>query len=335
MKIGILLQTKKAKEETEKAAESEKVQLAVTSAIMNLSDNQITIENLSNELKNNNLDKNKLIETPSGFRYIGIQNDYKINFSGSIKELEKNQIDNEDLIIGTIVNNYTCQQENDIKGNAIEWKIFCVDGNDVYLIPNVATEKRILETSARKKDEEDTFFYSGFKILEEFNKTELELYKDTRFPIYNTNLINSIKNLQNATIARDKATEYLLDSTNWEEYTNSNYSDWAIGAPTTEMLQLSLEQQQIQKGTETTLTITNDDTKVYLRLNNFNQSTLCFFDAEYRLACPASSNWAMTYVVRSSGLWDCDYRRDGWLRPIVKINSSINFFEDGTNYFMK
>ena len=318
-----MAQANRSKEATEKASELEKIQISALSAITN-EQATINISDLEKEIENNGLDKSKLTQTPSGFRYYSNDVDYKITSSGIVKILEKNQVDFDDVLIGTTISNYTCDKETNTN---IVWKIFCHDNNNVYIIPSRGTEWGALGSLNGNiaSKEEIPYRYQGF--------TELETYKNTKFQIYNTNMIDSIKTKINSSLRNAKAVEYLLDNDNWSEYTNGNFADWAIGGPTAEMIRLAL----IQENAISSLIIgewENYGFKLTLKDGPLTRDNIC--SGNYWIACQSLNNmgygiWRMSNDTLSGYRY---YDSDCSFRPIVRLNNSVKFFDYGNNEYI-
>ena len=97
------------------------------------------------------------------------------------------------------------------------WKILYADEKNVYIITN----GYISNTNLNISDYSGT---SDFSDLTRFPAVKAGwLYK-----IYGTNWTSSYKNI--------KETEFLLDSSKWGDYKDSNYAKWVIGGPTLELL---------------------------------------------------------------------------------------------------
>lgn len=318
---GILKKAIETKEKTEKATELEKLQLAITSALI---DNQtsLNILDLKKHLDSNGLNSNKLKLDSSGFRYSGDTVDYKISMNGILKIFEKNQVDFNDVIIGNTISNYTCNKS----GNKIIWKIFCYDDNNVYIAPSKNTEPGVLGlvNGTIVSKQENAYRYQGFP--------ELETYKNTKFQIFNTSLIDSIKGKLNNCNNNAKAVEYLLDNTNWVDYTDDTFADWAIGGPTAEMIKLSL----IQESSQSLLTIGEWENYGFnLSLSNgpLSENSICY--GEYWIACQSTNNSGYgVWIMRNNLLEGYRYYDGRYFRPIVRLNSSVKFFDNGNNEYI-
>ena len=125
-----------------------------------------------------------------------------------------------------------------------------------------------------------------------------------------------------------KATQYLLDSTKWSTYVNSNLADWAIGGPTFELFVKSYnayytDKTDVELSTPSgngyaKLLSTSGDVPTGTYLNN-SSSTY------YWLACPTK---AITYVYLVSGNYagvsKGSYISAFPFRPVVCLKSNVS-----------
>ena len=208
---GIITQSIEAKEETDIADEKEKVQLAATAAKGKTNWEEITEENLKNELdkivgdtgKNDEDKKTEITSNSDGtfnvfFKETG--RNYNVDNDGKI--IFEEPIDYPTLATETTSANYgdyvkyNIDYDNDGSTND-DWRIFYNDGECIYLISSDFVKVQEYESG-----------YSGYRSL------DLDI-------------------LGYSTV--DEAIDFLLDTENWNMLKDEELADYVTGATTLEI----------------------------------------------------------------------------------------------------
>ena len=213
-----------------------------------------------------------------------------------------------------------------------KWEIFYADNTNVYLTTrdNVGSQK--LSTAVADG--------SGYNGTGDFDGSAN--FK-TKYPAIQAGWLNktytpsaSGTGTVNYTSSYDnmKCTEYLLDSSVWNTTYKTEKADWAIGAPTLEMLAASYGKYE-----GTTITIAAPSGNGYAQtiaggLTTSKANGLYSHGYHYWLACPSSaSNDNVRGVNYSYAGVDSNYYDNSYgVRPVVCLNSGVTLTRgtDGT-----
>lgn len=334
---GILTRANEAREKTKQAYVEEQVKLAVAASIG--ADGKINIDSLNTDLERIEgltyngspiSNSNKIINLPDSVDING----YKIKIESNGNTNEYTKIDYKSIQCGKIVENY--------KEGGVEWAVLYADDTNVYLITVSSPQQGPLEILS----------YTGTNDFNDLNKFPI-LSKGYLSKVYNNGNINYISSYNNM-----KATEFLLDINNWTMYVDANkysgekgYAEWAIGAPTIEMLSKSFIKNSNNEsfainyeingfGYETNDYLGNGDslpTTCNVESSDGTISDLYTIDTPYWLASPANStdsNQNRIWCVNSTtedGIGPRSYGSSYAFRPVVCLNSTVKFFTNVEN----
>ena len=228
---------------------------------------------------------------------------------------------------GKVVTNYNADGKT--------WKIFYSDSNNVYIITkeNCAEQKILVNVDEN----------SGYNGTSDFDGSEN--FKN-KYPAIQAGWLNktytpsaSVAGTVNYTSSYNnmKCTEYLLDSSIWNEKYKTEKADWAIGAPTLELFVASYNKKFTDKkvildkpsgtGYENPL----PEEKSWPENDNlYNKG---YF---YWLACPSNDGTGM-WRIFASYIVNAEYKAVDGIRPVVCLNSSITLIEsaDGNTFSIK
>lgn len=310
--------------QSEISNEEENVKLATIQA-MKYNGEVLNKEELEKELKNNGfqVDENNLKQVENGFEFTGGNfKDYRITNGGDIKKVDKGELFYSDLKIGNdvIYKDYEAENNDNAK-----WSVYYADDNNVYLIRK--SENNLIQIKTKSDDGELT--YGGIN----------DLYSDStknRFPIFLSNWMYMLteKNISKTPYSFT-GVEYLLDSNNWKQFKNE-YADYAIGAPTIELMQKSLEKEREQKGEEIpVLDCYVDDTLMYpgyqLNLSSNIPSSSVNYNNNFTSAFLGSNTtyWTQSIWEISKGKLIKQNYNNSWAnRPIICLKSDVKIHEN-------
>ena len=227
---------------------------------------------------------------------------------------------------GKVVTNYTA-------GNKT-WEIFFADNNNVYLITREHVGSQTLSTAVENE--------SGYNGTSDFDGSES--FK-TKYPAIQAGWLN--KTYIPATTGTGtlkytssynnmKCTEYLLDSSVWNSDYKTAKADWAIGAPTLEMLAVSYGKYE-----ETTITIaepsgTGYEQTITSGLTASKANGLYNHGYIYWIACPSDSSSDNVRNVYSNYEFvvNDNYSISNGVRPVVCLNSEVKLTKssDGNTF---
>ena len=223
----------KAKRGTESYLESEikeKIATAYQECKMSQYSNSITFEEA---LIHSGLNGAIINEEESTVTYKS--HSFFVDSNGDIIPLTQVDIINEK--IGEVVQGYSAQN--------LEWKIFYADASETFLISSSTAEAKSFSIPTKRKvysENEQEYIYKGSE--------------DVRNSVYgakwNKKWLEKC-NGQEQTITKAKATAYMCDPYNWEEY-KTGPANYAVGGPTIELLI-----QSYNKIKNKDLSIENDD----------------------------------------------------------------------------
>ena len=203
------------------------------------------------------------------------------------------------------------------------WEIFYADNTNVYLITrdNVGSQK--LSTAVA-----DDSGYNGTSDFDGSNTFK------TKYPAVQAGWLNKTytpstngAGTVNYTSSYDnmKCTEYLLNSSVWNTTYKTAKADWAIGAPTLELLAASYGKYE-----GTTVTIADPSGTGYAKtitegLTTSKANGLYNHGYHYWLACPSNSNDNYVRAVRASNacVASTNYDASIVVRPVVCLNSDV------------
>lgn len=312
---GLLKTASNAKEKNIEATAKEKIQVEVAGSYG--LDGKIDIEQLNtnfsriNGFKYNDSalsNSNKIIALPVEIELNGYK--FSVNQYGQVLSLT--QADTINTKIGEVVNGYAAQ--------GLEWQVFYADANETYLISRIIAKNNYTISLKRKKqnDTEEEYEYKGSEDVRKsiygakWNKTWLD------------KCINNESTENNA-----KATAYLCDPNNWEEY-KTDIANYAVGGPTLDLFIASWNKSQ-----GTSITLSSEDVTTFGTLYNkpselFNSNPirstvsngLYFSTGGYRLSTPGSRNQGLRCRWEFS-ISDANYTDAALgIRPIVSIPTS-------------
>ena len=211
-----------------------------------------------------------------------------------------------------------------------EWEIFYADEEHIYIIT-----KGHLASAPLSITDKDGKAYNG---TSDFTAENLQ----SKYPAVAQGLLNKTYDPAAAGTETDpylkysstkdnmKATQYLLDSTAWEDYAPeiNEFADWAIGGPTFELFVKSYNEyysdKEITLETPTSSGYANplqdyDSVPTGTFLNNFKTT--------YWLACPSGVQFNMVLQVEGGNyarVDDLDYGNKYSLRPLVCLKSNVS-----------
>ena len=225
---------------------------------------------------------------------------------------------------GKVVTNYNADGKT--------WEIFYADESNVYLITRDSYDRQILNDKI-----------DGYNGTSDFDGSEE--FK-TKFPavqagwLYKTYIpSNEGKGTLNYSSNYDnmKATEYLLDSTVWnEKYLDNSKAEWAIGGPSMELLVKSYNKYE-----KTNMNIENPQNSGYevtISEGLSKDKAFGLYNREfyYWIACPSSKgNGNIRSVNHLNGnIDDLYFSSTRGIRPVVclKSNVKLKLSEDKTSY---
>ena len=220
---------------------------------------------------------------------------------------------------GKVVTNYTA-------GNKT-WEIFFADNNNVYLITREHVGSQTLSTAVENE--------SGYNGTSDFDGSES--FK-TKYPAIQAGWLNKtyipattgIGTLKYTSSYNNmKCTEYLLDSSVWNSDYKTAKADWAIGAPTLEMLAVSYGKYE-----ETTITIaepsgTGYEQTITSGLTPSKANGLYNHGYIYWIACPSDSSSENVRNVYSNYEFvvNDNYSISNGVRPVVCLNSEVKLIK--------
>ena len=222
---------------------------------------------------------------------------------------------------GKVVTNYNADGKT--------WEIFYADESNVYLITRDSYDRQILNDKI-----------DGYNGTSDFDGSEE--FK-TKFPavqagwLYKTYIpSNEGKGTLNYSSNYDnmKATEYLLDSTVWnEKYLDSEKAEWAIGGPTLELMVKSFN-KYYSKNIEI---VTPEGYGYYYTIQGgIEENTVYNRGESYLLACQSAESdlsirimYSMYKRIGAGGI-----NKNECIRPVVclKSNVKLKLSEDKTSY---
>ena len=319
---GLLQKATTAKQANEEATALEKIKVEVAGSygLDGKIDKEQLNKNLSRieGLKYNDYalsNSNKITTLPVEIQLNGYK--FFVKQDGQVLSLTQADIINKK--IGEIVNGYAAQ--------GLEWQVFYADANETYLISRIIARTNCAVPLKRKKQNntEEEYEYKGSEDVrkslygEKWNKTWLD------------KCINNESTENNA-----KATAYLCDPNNWEEY-KTDITNYAVGGPTLDLFIASWNKSQ-----GTSITLSNDDVTAFGTLYNkpselFDSNPIrntvsngiYFSTGGYRLSTPGSRNQGLRCRWEFS-ISDANYTDAALgIRPIVSIpTSKININGD-------
>ena len=261
-------------------------------------------------------------------------------------------------------NNYYGKSVNYTSANGVTgWKIFYADTNNIYLIADdyveLAKLPRGTDTSGKSVGNPpanvNTIYLKAApfdNIMDAYSTGAARITTDT------------IKNLNSSFFARSdastntndnmKAVAYMLDTTAWSTFKDSNgKADYAIGGPTLEMLFKSYNQKHPGKNYEAQAT---EAEGYQLRVNggtwkNDTDSSSDYLDSNDSLyvlpsskgadamwlASPSAYNSGRVMSVYNDGyVYSINYRHDHFgFRPLVCLKSNVQLQESGDGFSIK
>lgn len=337
---GILQKVSKAKYKTEKSVDLEKIQLAAQSAYI-IELGKVTKVQLAQEL---GIDESEITEKNGSFLYVCNNTNYYITSDGIVST---SIIPYEFLKVGESIKYEgaeTTEIEEKRKIASDEWQIYYVDNEkkQVYItLKNISMSTANIPIAPKDK-------LIQYKGTEDFRDISLQ---DERFKAIKDGLGDAMKNLTDSNDSNElcvRATEYLLDSTNWESYQN-RYAQYVIGCPTAELLNKSLIQESSQKNdlncklTDSSI-IWNPNAKVHpgytLRFDgNFNNKSISYLNEYYWIASPLAheaSSYALNILATALAFRNNDDLAVGktGFRPIVCLNANIPIYLDNNGGYL-
>jgi len=251
---GLFGKTKEAKDETEKLALKEKLEVAVLSSDIG---GEVDFELLKQNLDSIS-DLTYVTENPTSLPVrIKIKDqEYKIKEDGSIiTGIDAEDIrNNPQTYYGKYVTNYNSSYDAgiaDAEGQLGKWQIFLADEENIYLIASnwISTDYTKQKGEGPHAigfdyDEENKNIMWFRNIINKYLITEEAIPEvlskfDNRtrekYHKWMNNTENQLKNSGNTSRGNSKAVASMLDIELWDGYTNTTYAKYAIGGPTLEM----------------------------------------------------------------------------------------------------
>ena len=264
------------------------------------------------------------------------------------REKTKNATDEESQLVNGTISDYIAEQVNETNASGITkddygkvvtnykdghtWEIFYADNTNVYLITRDNVGSQTLSTAVANG--------SGYNGTGDFDGSAN--FK-TKYPAIQAGWLNKTYTPAasgagtvnyTSTNPNMKATEYLLDSSVWNRKYKTEKADWAIGAPTLEMLAASYGKYE-----GTTITIADLSGTGYAQtitggLTTSKANELYNHYYSYWLACPGGyDNNFVRYVGASNAyVYGGSYYDSYGVRPVVCLNSGVTLIRktDGT-----
>ena len=260
-------------------------------------------------------------------------------------------------------NNYYGKSVNYTSANGVTgWKIFYADTNNIYLIADdyvdVAKLPRGTDKSGNSVGNAPANTDSSYKKAAPLNNI-MKAYSTGAARI----TTDTIKNLNSSFFARSdastntndnmKAVAYMLDTTAWSTFKDSNgKADYVIGGPTLEMLFKSYNQKHPGKNYEAKAT---SAIGYQLRVNegtwkDYTDSSSDYLDSSDSLyvlpsskgasamwvASPSAYTASVMYVYCSGYVSTSDYdANDRGFRPLVCLKSNVQLLESGDGFSIK
>ena len=245
-------------------------------------------------------------------------------------ELSASEITAEDY--GKVVTNYQEDSSN-------IWEIFYADSNNIYLITRNKTGNEGLTINGYNGT-------SDFDGSDEFKKKYPAIQAGWLNKVYAPRLNGYEINYISTDKINMKATEYLLDSSVWNEKYKTEKADWAIGASTLELFVASYNAINNEENKVTISDISEDENGYKLeeglnkensipisddKISGMEKSNIYNHGYSYWLACPCSSDSNNVKYV-SDSLWivrSSNYYAGGYaIRPVVCLNSSVTLVKN-------
>lgn len=331
---GIIKKSLEARDVNNDAQELEMVQVAVQSALVD-GEGIINKKDLAKEL---NVKENELEENNNSWIYVSKnKNYYYISYLGDI--VKSKGIAYSNIKVGKTVSGYigsTRDNNNQIK----EWKVYYVDelNKYIYLISTNITESDNLVNPTPKITN-----LAGDGLEKYLGTQQLQSVQyGNRFRAALAGLLNVVTNSDERPVANVstigvKRMEYMLDSYNWKSYVSPN-ALWAIGGPTAELLDMSLEQEASQTGVDSArieskwVDYTNASGYSLISKGNLSETSVSRTSEQYFIATSLANQnpiWAQclyTYGTQISN--QVGYNQYGF-RPVVCLQQGISLYDDG------
>ena len=261
-------------------------------------------------------------------------------------------------------NNYYGKSVNYTSANGVTgWKIFYADTNNIYLIADDYVDVAKLPKGTNEAGQP-----VGSAPVNTNGSYPKAAPFDNIIDAYSTGVArittDTIKNLNSSFFARSdsstntnnnnmKAVAYMLDTTAWSTFKDSNgKADYAIGGPTLEMLFKSYNQKHPGKNYEAQAT---SAIGYQLRVNggtwkDYTDSSSDYLDSSDSLyvlpsskgasamwvASPSAYTASVMYVYCSGYVSTSDYdANDRGFRPLVCLKSNVQLLESGDGFSIK
>lgn len=330
---GIIKKSLEARDVNNDAQELEMVQVAVQSALVD-GEGIINKKDLAKEL---NVKENELEENNNSWIYVSKnKNYYYISYLGDI--VKSKGIAYSNIKVGKTVSGYT-GSTRDNNNQIKEWKVYYVDelNKYVYLISTNITESDNLANPSPKITN-----LAGDGLEKYLGTQQLQSVQyGNRFRAALAGLLNVVTNSDERPVANVstigvKRMEYMLDSYNWKSYVSTN-ALWAIGGPTAELLDMSLEQEANQTGVDSARIESKWVNEAGSGYNLSSRGTLSETSVsrapeQYFIAASFGDGnvvWAQnlyTYGTKVSN----QYNNNFWgIRPVVCLKQGISLYDDG------
>lgn len=330
---GIIKKSLEARDVNNDAQELEMVQVAVQSALVD-GEGIINKKDLAKEL---NVKENELEENNNSWIYVSKnKNYYYISYLGDI--VKSKGIAYSNIKVGKTVSGYT-GSTRDNNNQIKEWKVYYVDelNKYVYLISTNITESDNLANPSPKITN-----LAGDGLEKYLGTQQLQSVQyGNRFRAALAGLLNVVTNSDERPVANVSTMgvmrmEYMLDSYNWKSYVSTN-ALWAIGGPTAELLDMSLEQEANQTGVDSARITSKWVNEAGSGYNLSSRGTLSETSVsrapeQYFIAASFGDGnvvWAQnlyTYGTKVSN----QYNNNFWgIRPVVCLKQGISLYDDG------
>lgn len=330
---GIIKKSLEARDVNNDAQELEMVQVAVQSALVD-GEGIINKKDLAKEL---NVKENELEENNNSWIYVSKnKNYYYISYLGDI--VKSKGIAYSNIKVGKTVSGYT-GSTRDNNNQIKEWKVYYVDelNKYVYLISTNITESDNLANPSPKITN-----LAGDGLEKYLGTQQLQSVQyGNRFRAALAGLLNVVTNSDERPVANVSTMgvmrmEYMLDSYNWKSYVSTN-ALWAIGGPTAELLDMSLEQEANQTGVDSARITSKWVNEAGSGYNLSSRGTLSETSVSrapeqyFIVASLGNGNvvWAQnlyTYGTKVSN----QYNNNFWgIRPVVCLKQGISLYDDG------
>ena len=308
---GLLTKASDAKQANEEAEVLEKIKTEVAGSY-NL-EGKIDLNELKRNLKHLNIPDEDIIPTVKDeketFPVVVKMNNYEYDILEDATVSKTPDFKTLESLYGKVVNGYTGYKATDVT----EWKLLYVDeeNRDAFIISsNTLTASSIPLVSKSGVEYTGSNDVARFKYGKEYNKTWIK------------------KCLTESTVDNAKATAYLCDPNNWNDYITGK-AKYAAGGPTLEILTASFNKEQLKNLTMSTAMYGYSSIIEGMEIGGlYNTGTTYWIASPNTLAPIECIVYARDGIVSGAYYWDVHTA----LRPVVCLPASaIEVVGEGEN----